>query len=396
MQPVQPAMPPAPPVTFPVSPGSAGAPLACVAGSTGASAMAGGAGGGPGDRMPPACASLPLWRLAQGVMLLAGVALVGVLLGFPSVGLDLFWNALIPLAPALIVVAPGVWRNICPMATFSRLLARFRHLEGRPVTDALAARLALAGLVALLVVVPLRHVLLNTSAVATAFMLLLAAALALYLGTTRRGYSGWCNGLCPIHPVERLYGQAAGWTPDNARCDACHRCSRPCPDSTRALTPLVTPPVPLARLLGHGLTGGFAGFVVGWYQVPDYHGAPALADIATAYAWPGAGALVSLLAYAAAYRRYGHSAANRSRLARLFATAAVAAYYWYRIPALAGFGPHPGTGMLVDLSAVWPALPWLTRPLTTAFFVWFLLLRPARNVSWLTRPALAPGVGATP
>ena len=38
-------------------------------------------------------------------------------------------------------------------------------------------------------------------------------------------------------------------------------------------------------------------------------------------------------------------------LPKVFAAAAVCTYYWYRLPALAGFGPHPGTGLLVDLTA---------------------------------------------
>lgn len=152
------------------------------------------------------------------------------------------------------------------------------------------------------------------------------------------------------------------------------------------MNPLVTGPDRLAKVAGHLMTGGFAGFVLGWYQVPDYAGAVTLDRIAAGYAWPLGGGLVSLALYTAAYRRYGLTAAGRTRLARLFAAAAVAGYYWYRIPALAGFGPHPGTGMLLDLTDVWPALPWISRPLTTGFFFWFMLMRHSETTSWLIRP----------
>jgi hypothetical protein len=73
-------------------------------------------------------------------------------------------------------------------------------------------------------------------------------------------------------------------------------------------------------------------------------------------------------------------------LVRVFAAAAVSTYYWYRIPALAGFGPHPGTGQLCDLTAVLPDLPMVSHVVTTAFFVWFLVIRGSSGLSWMMRP----------
>jgi len=71
---------------------------------------------------------------------------------------------------------------------------------------------------------------------------------------------------------------------------------------------------------------------------------------------------------------------------KVFATAAVSTYYWYRIPALAGFGPYPGTGLLYDLSGVLPDISLISHVLTTLFFVWFLLVRNNPGISWLKRP----------
>lgn len=344
------------------------------------------------DGKPPATAephrfdAASRWRLAQYAALLGGVALIVTLLLRPVLGLDILWNGLIPLAPALIVVAPGLWRNICPMATFSLLPRQLGFSRRVRLSRRSAAILNVIGLTALLLIVPYRHLGLNTNGGATAVMLLTAASLAFALGTVFDLRSAWCNQLCPIHPAEKLYGQMPAITLDNARCDRCRQCSVPCPDSTRSMHPLVTTNSPIAKAAGHAMAGGFAGFVWGWYRTPDFAGAAVQAvDVVAAYAWPFGAGVATLAIYGLAYRLFP-GGASRRLLLRLFAAAAVCTYYWYRIPALAGFGPHPGSGMLVDLRDAWPGLPALSRVATTSFFVWFLLLRRDSGKSWTLRP----------
>lgn len=337
--------------------------------------------------MPTVRPRLAAWRFVQYLGLVAGFVLVGLLLFLPALGLDLLWNGLIPLAPALIVVAPGLWRNICPMATFSLLPRRWGLSRQAQMPQPTAAVLGALSLAALLLIIPLRHLVLNTDGPATALMLVLSAALAFSLGVAYDWRSGWCNGACPIHPAEKLYGQSPAITVANARCDACHQCSTPCPDSTRSMQPLVTRPGLLARMTGHVMVGGFAGFIWGWYRTPDHAGLPTGSDILAAYAWPFGMGMLTLLIYGIAYRRGCRTTNARRRLVRLFAAAAVCTYYWYRIPMLAGFGPHAGSGMLLDLTESWPALPWLSHGVTTAFFLWFMLIRADSGRAWLHRPA---------
>ena len=57
------------------------------------------------------------WRVLQYFMLCVGMVTVALLLIRPDLGIPLMWNVLIPAAPALVTIAPGLWRNICPMAT---------------------------------------------------------------------------------------------------------------------------------------------------------------------------------------------------------------------------------------------------------------------------------------
>ena len=67
--------------------------------------------------------SLPrnAWLSLQLVLWLIGALVVALLLVKPYWGLNLFWNLIIPIAPALLVLIPGVWRNICPMASTALL-----------------------------------------------------------------------------------------------------------------------------------------------------------------------------------------------------------------------------------------------------------------------------------
>ncbi|HJO27531.1 MAG TPA: ferredoxin [Planctomycetota bacterium] len=346
------------------------------------------------------------WRLIQLAVLALGLAIWLALMFRPPVGLHAFWNVLIPVAPALVAVAPGLWRNICPLAS-TALLPRHLGLSRRiKLSSRGQDLLALFGLAALLLIVPLRHVVLDLNGPATALTIALLAALAVSLGLTFEWKSGWCSGACPVHPVEKLYGTRPALVLDNAHCTSCEHCSDPCPDSTEAMTPLKNNGARLRPYLGTLLVGGFPGYIWGWFQVPDYAGASGWEHTPQAYAWPFGCLAISLAVYLLAGRllavnpeqgpdEAGASAGSQRGefLARLFACAAIACYYYYRLPALFGFGPFPGDGMLVDLREVLPAgFPVLSRVLTSGLCLWWFLLRQRAGGTprtWSRRPAFS-------
>ncbi len=68
-----------------------------------------------GDQLYPR--SILIWRIVQTLVWLVGGLILFYLVFYPNVGIHLFWNILIPIAPVLFVVAVGVWRNVCPMAS---------------------------------------------------------------------------------------------------------------------------------------------------------------------------------------------------------------------------------------------------------------------------------------
>jgi hypothetical protein len=334
---------------------------------------------------PTIAATIRAWRILQIAVWALGLAILAALLGWPEIGIHAFWNVLIPVAPALLALAPGVWRNICPLASTALFLRHTGHSDRQPVSRHLQGRLLLLGVVLLYAIVPLRHVILDLNGPATAYTLIAVAAAAVAMGRRFEWKSGWCSGICPVHPVERLYGSAPAVVPANAHCVQCQQCVTPCADSTPALDPLSSNNGRARKIAGHLMVGGFAGFIWGWFQVPDYAGGLGWDHLAQAFGWPWMGAMASLALFLLL-----KNLIEQTLLRRIFAAAAIACYYWYRLPGLFGFGPYPGDGMLVDLrEQLGPDFPIYSRLITTTFFAWWLVGRRRINRPWSVRPEMA-------
>ncbi len=339
-----------------------------------------------GNRIPSGL-ELRVWRVLQTVLWLAGAGILVALLFAPELGIHAFWNVLIPAAPALLVVAPGVWRNVCPLGATGLLPRHLGISLARSLSLEWQGRLTALGVVLLFVIVPIRHVVLDTSGPATALVLMLLAVVALILGLIFQGKSGWCSGACPVHPVEKLYGQSPLFTPLNAHCGTCVRCVTPCPEAIPGGHPLSAKEPAMRRISGILLVGGFPGFIWGWFQVRDYAG-DGWSHLGTAYAWPFGAMGVSLLAYI--LLRAVTDPSRQRTLIRDFAAAAVSCYYWFRLPALVGFGVYPGDGMLVDLTEVLPDwFPIASRAATTLLFIGLLVWWNRHPGTWTVRPSFA-------
>jgi Pyruvate/2-oxoacid:ferredoxin oxidoreductase delta subunit len=316
-----------------------------------------------------------IWVALQAGLLLVGVVLVGLLLFWPVVGIALLWNLLIPVAPALVTIVPGLWRNICPMATFHVLPQKLGIARNIRMPESGAAALRLISMMLLFVVVPMRRIGLNVDGTLTAIMLVSAAVVASVMGALFEMRSGWCTSLCPIHPVERLYGTNPAMAFKNARCDLCEACSNPCPDSTPEMTPTFAGATKVQQSLGNFLVGSFPGFVWGWFQVPDYSPQQVGAhEIMTAYVWPLGACIATYVVFRIGEHIFRRKDNATAILHRVFAAAAISTYYWFRLP-----GP---ASLLPD----W--FPLASHVVTTPFFFWFLVLR-SPKVSWLKRPVMA-------
>ena len=326
------------------------------------------------------------WMVVATVVWSAGVLLLVSLLVWPRVGIHAIWDVLIPAAPALVVFAPGVWRNICPLGTTSQIARRFFRTSGFRLGSRTQAWVALTGIILLLVIVPLRHPWFNVSGTATFILLVSAGVVALVVGALTLGKSGWCAGLCPVHAVERLYGSRPCITVTSSHCAECVKCTAPCPDTSPGIRHgqgVRSVPKQISWAI---IVGGFPGFVWGWFQVPD--GGSVLS--ATLWLWPFGGLLVTLLLWllltAALSQR------DQCRLDAIFAAVAVSTYYWFRIPALIGYGEFGSDGMLVDLQGIIPL--WTVnaaKVLLAIVFLWWMVIQRAPK-PWMYRPPQSQAV----
>jgi len=171
--------------------------------------------------------SILIWRSVQILIWLVGVFILFNLLFYPTVGIHLFWNILIPVAPLLLVVAVGVWRNVCPMASFALFPRHMGFSKRKKLSITQTGMLNLIGVIALFIIVPLRHAVFNTSGFATAVLIMSIGAIAVTTGFFFEWKSAWCSGLCPVHPVEKLYGLNNRFNLPNAHCNKCYRCTIP-------------------------------------------------------------------------------------------------------------------------------------------------------------------------
>ncbi|RME79272.1 MAG: hypothetical protein D6785_11355 [Planctomycetota bacterium] len=337
------------------------------------------------ETLPLMAESLYIWRIFQYLFWIIGFYLFLTLLFQPQRGVIFFWNLLIPLAPALFVLFPGLWRNICPLASTALFSRHMKWGLKKRLSTKWQGWLNLWSVLLLFLIIPLRHVTFNLNGHSTALLLGCTALVAVIGSFIFEWKSFWCAGLCPVHGVERFYGGEPLASLPNAHCDYCRNCVVSCPDSTPGIFPLINDQEKTRRIASALLVGGFPGFIWGWYQVPDYHNGAGWSHLGTVYFWPILGMLFTLALYQ--WIRFRHPGINEIRLIRIFAALAVSTYYWYRIPELFGFSPFPGDGLLIDLTEVLPFwFPYLSRGITTAFFFWWMVFHLKLDRSWMARP----------
>jgi hypothetical protein len=201
------------------------------------------------------------WRIAQVLSLAATTTLIALLLITPRTGLLLLWDVAVPILPAVFLIQPGLWRNICPLATINTLGNRWSlglTVKGRGV-----AAVSGIGIALLAIMVPARRFLFNSEGPVLAWVIAAVALLALGLGLIFEKRAGFCSGICPVLPVERLYGQSPLTLVANPRCRPCTLCiTRGCLDLSQSKS--------IAQVLGRQrrthawLHSGFGVFAAGF------------------------------------------------------------------------------------------------------------------------------------
>ncbi|PWT75851.1 MAG: hypothetical protein C5B59_07820 [Bacteroidetes bacterium] len=246
----------------------------------------------------------------------------------------------------------------------------------------------LIGVIVLFLIIPLRHVVFNRSGHWTAIIIIALALLAFITGLIYERKSVWCSGLCPVHPVEQLYGSGPAFSPPNTQCKECVKCSIPCPESTKNTTVLASKHRWSQTVIEYILVGAFPGYVWGWFHLPDYTGASGWNNLQYVYGIPLLSATISVCLYIILKQIVSRN--RRKFLVNLFAAAAVSCYYWFRLPQLMGFDSGNTNGELINLSSSLPAWsPIVMNIFTTTFFIWWMTIRKKAKKSWTIRPAYA-------
>jgi ferredoxin len=176
--------------------------------------------------------SMPRWAwIALRLFLLAFTgAIIWLLLSQPRLGVAVFWLIAVPGLPLLFLVAPGFWRNVCPMATLNQLPAQLGLSAKLRLPSVLKQNAYLVAVGLFLGLIFLRHPLLNDDPGALLLMLTAALASALLGGALFEGKSGWCGTFCPMSPIERAYGQSPAIVVSNSHCSVCNNCQKNCYD----------------------------------------------------------------------------------------------------------------------------------------------------------------------
>lgn len=277
---------------------------------------------------PPGRPRLPreIWPYLRVVTVSAMVALAVACWAAPATGLPILWGLVVPGLPLVWVLVPGLWRNVCPMASVNQIPRLARFTRGRTLPGWLERHGYTIGASLFFIAVALRPSLLESSGPAAAIMLVAALAVAFVGGTLFRGKSGMCGSVCPLRATQSVYSRAPSANVAHAHCRPCVGCTTNCHDlmPTRSL---------LADLKSTGrgeprwvFAGLLPGFVFGFGTIPTGSSFAHTAWFLAAWALFSLG----LLTIADSYTRLG-----RGRLTALWGAAALLLFYWTSAPTTA-------------------------------------------------------------
>ena len=297
-----------------------------------------------------------LWHVVRVLTVSTLVGLCALLVVRPATGLYVMWRVIAPVLPLLLILGPGLWRNACPLAAGNQLPRLLRFTRAVKPPSWLKQHGYLVAVIGFLGIVSSRRVVFDHNGPATAAVLGGALFVAFVGGTIFAGKSGWCSSICPLFPVQRLYGQTPFVTSPNSHCRPCVGCAKNCYDFNPKVAyqadmhdddPRWTAPRKF-------FAGCFPGVVVGYWTVTDTR--PGILYLTFfAYVLVSAGSFFAIEALVPWL--------TASRLAVVYGATALSTFYWFGAPGVAG--------VVQDLSA--RPVPWLVLPLRATVIVLALI-----------------------
>ncbi|MGI9080090.1 MAG: FAD-dependent oxidoreductase [Acidimicrobiales bacterium] len=293
----------------------------------------------------PRLVPIKVWHGIRATSVLAMFALCAVLFVKPASGLYIFWKVVIRLLPLLFFLAPGVWRNLCPLAASNQTPRLFGFSRAWTAPPWLRDNAYIISIVLFFGIAATRKVVFNTNGPALAIALLLTMVNAFLGGVFLKGKSGWCSSICPLLPVQRLYGQTPFIVSPNSHCQPCVGCTKNCYDFN---------PKPAYQADLHDdidwsarrrfFAGAFPGFVLGFLSTAPPH--LSNFEIYMRLALFTGASVGSFFALDALLR------ISASKLTALYASAAINIFYWFNaVTITASFKYYTGTSVHF---LIWP------------------------------------------
>jgi len=195
-----------------------------------------GIGPRPGQPLFPAYTEMPrripvpFWHAIRIGSVLAYLALCVGLFIAPSGALFAFFKVVVPLLPITFFVAPGLWRNICPLAAANQAPRVLGFSRALTAPDWLRRYGAIIAITLFFGITAARIAFFNSNGAGLGVLLLLTIVNAFVAGVSFKGKSGWCSSLCPLLPLQRVYGQTPLANVPNSHCQPCVGCTKNCYD----------------------------------------------------------------------------------------------------------------------------------------------------------------------
>jgi NADPH-dependent 2,4-dienoyl-CoA reductase/sulfur reductase-like enzyme/ferredoxin len=304
----------------------------------------------------PSLISVRAWWLIRAAVLAVTLSVVALLWVDPPVGLRIFWGVAIPLLPIFFFLAPGVWRNICPLASSNQLPRALKWTRAMTPPQWLKRSSYAISISFFVLFVSLRKLGLQTSGLWTGALLLAVIASAFTGGMIFKGKSGWCSSICPLLPVQRVYGQTPFLLVANTHCQPCVGCTKNCYDFNPKVAYLADLHAESSWSAGRKyFIAAFPGLILGFFKVPSVP----VASVGLIY---GELALYVAASLAVFFLLDSFIGVSTHKLTTLYAVAALNIFYWFAFPVMVkavsgSVSPVPLTwaarAAVLALSAVW-------------------------------------------
>jgi hypothetical protein len=158
------------------------------------------------------------------------VGLIPLTLLFPQ-GPRLVWTVVIASLPFFIVVVGyHTWRDICPLAFFTKLGQRIPHRKRPKVPPWFEENYYYLTFGFMFLALTLRLLFTNADIYWLSGFLIFMAVAAFLIGLFYTGKT-WCNFICPVGLIEKIYCEPNNLKDQpNSACRPCTACKKDCPD----------------------------------------------------------------------------------------------------------------------------------------------------------------------